>query len=113
MARSAVDDRICSAALGLLRSRGPAAVSIESVASASGIAKTTIYRRYENSEALLTGAIMSATTAVEIPDGLAAQDALRWVLRHARDTSSTLSVAAPWPPSWSTRTQASRRSCSA
>ena len=86
MARSAVDDRICSAALGLLRSRGPAAVSIESVASASGIAKTTIYRRYENSEALLTGAIMSATTAVEIPDGLAAQDALRWVLRHARDT---------------------------
>lgn len=86
MARSAVDDRICGTALGLLRSRGPAAVSIESVASASGIAKTTIYRRYENSEALLTAAIKSATTAVEIPDGLAAQDALRWVLRHARDT---------------------------
>lgn len=86
MPRPAVDDRIFDAALELLRSRGPAAVSIESVAASSGIAKTTIYRRYDNSESLLTAAIKSATTAVEIPDGLAAQDALRWVLRHARDT---------------------------
>lgn len=86
MARSAVDDRIFAAGLELLRSRGPAAVSIESVAAASGIAKTTIYRRYDNSEALLTAAIKSATTAVEIPAGLDAQDAVRWVLRHARDT---------------------------
>lgn len=86
MARSAVDDRIFAAGLELLRSRGPAAVSIESVAAVSGIAKTTIYRRYDNSEALLTAAIKSATTAVEIPAGLDAQDAVRWVLRHARDT---------------------------
>ena len=86
MARPAVDDRIFETALELLRSRGPAAVSIESVAAASGIAKTTIYRRYENSESLLTAAIGSATTAVEIPPGLGAQDAVRWVLRHARDT---------------------------
>ncbi|MGV8882251.1 MAG: TetR/AcrR family transcriptional regulator [Rhodoglobus sp.] len=86
MPRSAVDNRIFDAALELLRSRGPAAVSIESVAASSGIAKTTIYRRYDNSESLLTAAIKSATTAVEIPDGLAAQDSLRWVLRHARDT---------------------------
>ena len=81
-----VEDRIFAAALAILRGRGPMAVSVESVAAASGVAKTTIYRRYENSESLLTAAIMSAATTVDYPEGLSAQDSLRWVLRHARDT---------------------------
>ena len=86
MARPAVDERIFETTLELLRGRGPEAVTIESVAAASGIAKTTIYRRYDNSESLLTAAISSAAIAIEIPEGLSAQDAIRWVLRHARDT---------------------------
>jgi AcrR family transcriptional regulator len=81
-----VDARIFAAALDILRGRGPLAVSVESVAAASGVAKTTIYRRYENRESLLTAAITSAATTVEFPQGLTAQDSLRWVLRHARDT---------------------------
>jgi len=81
-----VDGRIFDAALDILRSRGPLAVSVESVAAASGVAKTTIYRRYENRESLLTAAIDSAATTVEFPAGMTAQDSLRWVLRHARDT---------------------------
>jgi len=81
-----VDERIFSAALAILRGRGPLAVSVESVAAASGVAKTTIYRRYENRESVLTAAIMSAATTVDYPQGLTAQDSLRWVLRHARDT---------------------------
>lgn len=81
-----VDGRIFAAALDLLRSRGPLAVSVESVAAASGVAKTTIYRRYENRESLLTAAIASTATTVEIPASLTARDSLRWVLLHARDT---------------------------
>jgi len=81
-----VDDRISAAALGILRSRGPLAVSVESVAAASGVAKTTIYRRFSNREALLAAAVGSAATAVPMPSGLSAKDTLRWVLRHARDT---------------------------
>lgn len=81
-----VDERIFGAALAILRSRGPLAVSVESVAAASGVAKTTIYRRYENRESLLTAAITSAATTVDYPEGLSAQDSLRWVLRHASDT---------------------------
>jgi AcrR family transcriptional regulator len=84
--RSLVDERIFAASLALLRSRGPLAVSIEAVAAASGVAKTTIYRRYENRESLLTAAITSAATTVEFPADLTAQETLRWVLRHARDT---------------------------
>src|SRR6187402_1712474 len=86
MARTEVDDRIFGAALEILRSKGPLAVSIESVAAASGVAKTTIYRRFENRESLLTAAITSAATNVDFPTDLSAQDTLRWTLRHARDT---------------------------
>lgn len=81
-----VDARLFAAALDILRSRGPLAVSVEAVAAASGVAKTTIYRRYENRESLLTAAITSTATTVEFPEGLSARDSLRWVLRHARDT---------------------------
>ncbi|MBX3100094.1 MAG: TetR/AcrR family transcriptional regulator [Salinibacterium sp.] len=81
-----VDERIFTAALDIVRGKGPLAVSVESVAAASGVAKTTIYRRYENRESLLTAAIMSAATTVEFPSALSAKDSLRWVLRHARDT---------------------------
>lgn len=80
-----VDERIFHAALAILRSRGPLAVSIESVAASSGVAKTTIYRRYENRDSLLTAAITSAATTIVFPDDLSAEDTLRWVLRHARD----------------------------
>ncbi|CAN5555557.1 TetR/AcrR family transcriptional regulator C-terminal ligand-binding domain-containing protein [soil metagenome] len=84
--RASVDARIFTAALAILRGRGPLAVSVESVAAASGVAKTTIYRRYENRESLLEAAITSAATTVDYPTDLSAQDSLRWVLRHARDT---------------------------
>jgi AcrR family transcriptional regulator len=85
-AAGSVDERIFASTLELLRSRGPLAVSVEAVAAASGVAKTTIYRRYENRDELLRAAVRSAATAVDIPGDLSTKDTLRWVLRHARDT---------------------------
>ena len=85
MGRAGVDSRIHTAALEILRSRGPAAVSVESVAAASGVAKTTIYRRYDNREVLLAAAVESATRPISVPDDLQARDTIRWVLQHARD----------------------------
>ncbi len=61
-------------------------MSVEAVATASGVAKTTIYRRFENRESLLTAAITSAATNVDYPTNLSARESVRWVLRHARDT---------------------------
>lgn len=86
MARVAVEERLYSSALELLRTKGPAAVSIESVAAHSGVAKTTIYRRFENRDELLTAAVTAASRPIDIPEGLGAQDTVRWALRHARDT---------------------------
>ena len=84
--RASVDERILGTALGLLHQRGPSAVSIESVSAISGVAKTTIYRRYENRAELLTAAVRSAATGVEFPTDLSTEDTIRWVLRHARNT---------------------------
>lgn len=88
--RSEVDERIFAAALDLLRSRGPLAVSVESVAAASGVAKTTIYRRFENRASLLTAVIRASSAAVPIPTDLTTRETLGWVLRHASDTIETV-----------------------
>lgn len=90
MTRAGVDERIYSAALELLRTRGPGAVSVESVAAHSGVAKTTIYRRFENRDDLLIAAVRSATQPVDLPDGLSVEDTLRWALRHAHHTIDTV-----------------------
>jgi AcrR family transcriptional regulator len=81
-----VDGRIESTALSILRSRGPLAVTIESVAAESGVAKTTIYRRFDNRESLLRAVISSATRVVEVPDGLTAYETMHWYLGEALET---------------------------
>lgn len=66
-----VDHRIHEAALALLRSRGPAAVTIEAVAAESGVARTTIYRRHRDSTAVLESALTelaAANVLVPSPD---------------------------------------------
>ncbi|AXH36287.1 TetR/AcrR family transcriptional regulator [Humibacter sp. BT305] len=78
------DVRIVESTLALLRDRGPSAVTVESVSHVSGVAKTTIYRRYEDREALLAAAIDAATTEVTLPTGLSTYDTLHWLLGQAR-----------------------------
>lgn len=47
------DRKITAAVLSMLVREGPARISIESVAAESGVAKTSIYRRYANTEAMV------------------------------------------------------------
>jgi AcrR family transcriptional regulator len=83
---TSIDSRIEQSALDILRSRGPLAVTIESVAAESGVAKTTIYRRFDNRAALLRSVVNSATRVVQIPAGLTAYETLHWYLGEAQDT---------------------------
>src|SRR5690242_184743 len=84
--RPDVDDGIADATLALLRTRGPRAVTVEAVAARSGIAKTTIYRRYRDRRDMLSAALSRVTT----PEPLAAQadpaDRLRWLIKEAIKT---------------------------
>lgn len=52
-----VERRIYAAAISLLRSDGPDAVTIEAVAATSGVARTTIYRRHKDRNEVLVAAL--------------------------------------------------------
>lgn len=65
-----VDTRLDSAVLSLLQAGGPSAVTMEAVAAESGVAKTTIYRRYANRAELLTKVLGHAIGPPDaVPDG--------------------------------------------
>lgn len=64
----------------MLREGGPAAVTVEAVAAASGAAKTTIYRRYADREAVLRAALTSAIGHPGEPVGTTPLEKIRWAL---------------------------------
>jgi AcrR family transcriptional regulator len=82
--RASTDDRILTAALDLLRTGGPSAVTVESVALRSTVARTTIYRRYHGRSDLLRAAIDRIAQQEVPPQQLSVRDKLRWVLERVR-----------------------------
>ncbi|MDN4161069.1 TetR/AcrR family transcriptional regulator [Nocardioides abyssi] len=81
--QAGTDERVAAAALALLRSGGPAAVTMEAVAAASGVAKTTIYRRHANRAALLDAVLRGAIGVPDLPPDGSARDKLRFSLEQA------------------------------
>lgn len=77
--------RIIRAALELLRDKGPTAVNIDAVAARSGVARTTIYRRYRSRDELLAAAISEIVDRPLPPQELSVPDKLRWVLEQVHD----------------------------
>ncbi|WP_063058510.1 TetR/AcrR family transcriptional regulator [Nocardia sienata] len=77
------DERITAATLELLRAKGPKAVTVEAVAALSGVAKTTIYRRYSNRGEMLTSSLGSIAEP-ELPPGTASlPTVMRWVVEQS------------------------------
>lgn len=79
------DERITRATLELLREGGPSAIHIDSVAARSGVARTTIYRRHRDREALLGAALAQLAEASLPTTQLPLEDKLRWELEQVRD----------------------------
>jgi AcrR family transcriptional regulator len=79
-----VDDRITTAAFELLRSGGPSAVTIDAVANHSGVARTTIYRRYSSREELLGTILDEIVEEPFAPPEESLEGRLRWALERAR-----------------------------
>jgi AcrR family transcriptional regulator len=78
--REETDRSIREAALRLLREGGPAVVTVEAVAAESGVAKTTIYRRHPDREALLRAALTAAIGQPGEPPGATPRERIRWAL---------------------------------
>jgi AcrR family transcriptional regulator len=58
-------------------------VTVEAVAAESGVAKTTIYRRYPDREAVLRAALAAAIVPPVEPVGATPRDRIRWALDQA------------------------------
>ena len=78
------DERISKATLQLLQEGGPHAVTVEAVASRSGVAKTTIYRRFANRREMLQAALVGLTQAPEPAPDVPTPEKIRWALASAR-----------------------------
>lgn len=81
--RAEVDQRLEAAVLALVRTGGPAAVTVEAVAASSGVAKTTIYRRHANRGELLHAVLTSAIGTPEPPPEGSVRDKIRFSLDGA------------------------------
>jgi AcrR family transcriptional regulator len=63
-----VDEAIAEAARGLLTERGFARMSMEAVATAAGVGKPAIYRRFPDKAAQVAAVIAAQLPALEVPD---------------------------------------------
>ena len=79
------DQRIFEAARELLRSKGPAAVNIDSVAASSGVARTTIYRRYRSRDELMHAILEHLIDPAPLAPDLKVSEKLRWVMDQISD----------------------------
>jgi AcrR family transcriptional regulator len=79
------DQRIFEAARELLRSKGPAAVNIDSVAARSGVARTTIYRRYRSRDELMHAVLEHLIDPAPVAPDLEVSEKLRWVMDRISD----------------------------
>ncbi|MCP3424264.1 TetR/AcrR family transcriptional regulator [Nocardioides pinisoli] len=80
---ASVDQRLQAAVLDLVRHSGPGAVTMDRVASTSGVAKTSIYRRHANRGELLTAALTAAIGLPDVPEDGTVRDKIRAVLEQA------------------------------
>lgn len=78
-----VGDRIAETALQLLRSSGPRSVTVQAVQAQSGVAKTTIYRRYRDRREMLRAALAQLITTTPAPPRTDATARLHWLIRQA------------------------------
>lgn len=83
--RTETGDKIVSATMQLIREKGPAAVNVAAVAARSGVARTTIYRRYRDREDLLRAALQPVVERGTPPEELSVREKFAWVLARTEE----------------------------
>ena len=79
------DERLLAAATELLRENGPAGVTFEAVASRSGVARTTIYRRFDTRRQLVAAVTGRLVDRPLPPADLPLEAKVRWALEQVTD----------------------------
>ncbi|SDB81792.1 DNA-binding transcriptional regulator, AcrR family [Raineyella antarctica] len=83
--RATTDAKIAEATLAIALSDGVPAVTIDAVSQRSGVAKTTIYRRYADRLDLMKGVLEQFGSPVPIPPGGSPKDDAIAIIGEIRD----------------------------
>ncbi|RYQ03068.1 TetR-type transcriptional regulator [Bifidobacterium pseudolongum subsp. globosum] len=83
--RERTDSKIMRATLEIIIAQGIGAVNIESVARRSGVAKTTIYRRYANTDDLIRHLTLTVAPSLDFSALEPSRESLCTVLRRIID----------------------------
>lgn len=83
--RERTDSKITRATLEIMIAQGIGAVNIESVARRSGVAKTTIYRRYANTDDLIRHLTLTVAPSLDFSALEPSYESLRTVLQRIID----------------------------
>lgn len=86
--RPETEQRIADATLALLRESGPSAVNVASVSARSGVARTTVYRRYRDRTELLRAALGPVTDRGTPAPESSVRDKLVWLLTRTQEVVS-------------------------
>ena len=87
--RAETDQRLMRATVELLRDKGPAGVTIEAVSAHSGVARTTIYRRFSSRRDLIAAAVDELVDQPLPPPDLSLEAKVRWVLDQVNELLET------------------------
>lgn len=94
----AVDEAILSSAAALLAETGFDALTMEQVANRAGVAKASLYRRFDNlSDLLAATCVAFAPDAPEAPDTGSTRDDMITLLVHLARTMSSPETGGPLP----------------
>ncbi|QQQ73679.1 TetR/AcrR family transcriptional regulator [Saccharothrix sp. 6-C] len=80
--RAGIDAAVFAATLGTVHELGYAGATMDRIAAAAGVAKTTIYRRWPSKGALITDCLVDALGPVPLGGGSRREDissAIRWI----------------------------------
>lgn len=115
--RAETEEQIVRATLDLIREQGPEAVSVASVSARSGVARTTIYRRYRDRAELLGAALKPVTERGTPPSDASVGEKFRWVLARTQEVlagsigrGGVAAIVADSDPDFSAALRASLRS---
>lgn len=87
--RTATDEKIGAAVRDLIRGEGLQAVTIDAVTARSGVAKTTIYRRYRDRFELLAGVLVELAPIPDYSEVDVTQDGLAAMVGEIREAFET------------------------
>ncbi|WP_199520867.1 TetR/AcrR family transcriptional regulator [Jiangella anatolica] len=79
--RSDLNATVFAATLRTVHELGYADATMDRIAAAAGVAKTTIYRRWPSKGALITDCVVDAFGPEAPPDGATREDIVSWLVR--------------------------------